>query len=513
MARKARNPSTNGEAGSAANGAPADALPAAIDAGLDTPAMRQWAQAKQQVPDALLFFRMGDFYELFHQDAEEIAARLGLTLTSRTKDRSVPMAGVPYHSADQYIRRLLALGYRIAICEQLEDPALTKGLVRRGVVRVITPGTVIEESLLPGESNNYLAALCPPVDTPGFLGFQAGRVAAVDKKGAPLVDFAQDWGVAWLDLSTGTWGYEEGPREAIEDWLVSLAPAELLVPGPTWDGKALTPFQPARKPAAGNSTAAAGATATGTVPAATAADHAGKTVPAASPRLEKTAVVTAERAQFDPLLALEALSEFFARRKGFTPPHLGPGLGACGAILHYLRSTQFDVPTDANTSPLPVASFSGGLKSLSHIEPPERAGREKGMVLEGDAATHLELVESSAGVARSLLGCLRLNKTAAGTRLMRQWLLQPLKDIKAISERHGGIAWLIAHAELLQELRGGLATVGDMERLTARVCTERANARDLAALVASLKQVGVLHQRLQAQKVAGEAGPLMERLA
>lgn len=482
---------------------------------MDTPAMRQWALAKQQVPDALLFFRMGDFYELFHQDAEEIAAKLGLTLTSRTKDRSVPMAGVPYHSADQYIRRLLAQGYRIAICEQLEDPALTKGIVRRGVVRVITPGTVIEESLLPGESNNYLAAFCPPIDTPGFLGFQAGRAAPHDKKGNPLVDFAHDWGAAWLDLSTGAWGYEEGPREAIEDWVAALSPAELLVPGPTWDGKRLTPYQAVR-PAAANADAvgtAAPSPGSAAASAAPATQHAGKTVAADSPRLESTAVVACDRAQFDPLLAVEALSEFFSRRKDFVPPHLGPGLGACGAILHYLRSTQFDQPETTGSSPLPVASFSGGLKGLGHIEPPERAGREKGMVLEGDAARHLELVDSPAGATRSLWGCLRLNKTAAGTRLMKRWLLQPLKDLKAIEERHACIDALLANEYLLQELRAGLSGVGDTERLTARICTERANARDLAALAASLKQVAVLQEKLAACDSAGLAVPAFDRLA
>ncbi|MGH7145675.1 MAG: DNA mismatch repair protein MutS [Planctomycetota bacterium] len=561
---------------------------AAAETGPDTPAMRQWAQAKEQAPDALLFFRMGDFYELFFQDAEEIAATLGLTLTSRNKDRSVPMAGVPYHSADQYIRRLLVQGYRIAICEQLEDPALTKGLVKRGVVRVITPGTVIEDSLLPGESNNFLAAICPPIDTAGFLGFQAGRRAPTDRQGRPLVDFATDWGASWLDLSTGAWGYEEGSREVIEDLLASLSPAELLVSGPTWNGKYLTSFRPtprahpgrpaqpttpnlgaatgsqvaadageraagapAPAPAAATDPnlskaepppAAAPSSAKGPGTASAPEPHPGRTLTSESPRLNNTAVVACDRAQFDPLLAAEALAALFARRKQFEPPPAGPGLGACGAILYYLRATQIvsaaapgasgadgllaggaaattvaaaagsaDVAAVGTAAtdrpPLATASFSGGLKGFGHVEPPERAGRERGMVLEGDAARHLELVDSSAGPMRSLVGTLRLNKTAVGTRLMRQWLCQPLKELKAIEERQDCIAAFLAEGALLHSLREGLAGMGDLERLTARVCTERANARDLAALATGLGRVAAVRERLAGLEIgAGGAG-------
>lgn len=173
-----------------------------------TPLMRQYAAAKQKHPDALLFFRLGDFYELFYEDAKTAARELQITLTSRDKERAIPMCGVPHHAADQYIPRLLRLGYRIAICEQLEDPKLTKTIVRREVTRVLTPGTAIDPTLN-SEQNNFLAALC-------FDG--------------------QTVGLALLDNSTGDFRATEfhgrDIHEAIMqccDELMRLAPAEILL--------------------------------------------------------------------------------------------------------------------------------------------------------------------------------------------------------------------------------------------------------------------------------------------
>ncbi len=173
-----------------------------------TPVMRQYAAAKQKHPDALLFFRLGDFYELFYEDAKTAARELQITLTSRDKERAIPMCGVPHHAADQYIPRLLRLGYRIAICEQLEDPKLTKTIVRREVTRVLTPGTAIDPTLN-CDQNNFLAALC----------FDGAKI-----------------GLALLDNSTGdfraTEFYGKDTREAMArccDELVRLAPAEILL--------------------------------------------------------------------------------------------------------------------------------------------------------------------------------------------------------------------------------------------------------------------------------------------
>src|SRR5271155_4592897 len=136
-----------------------------------TPLMRQYAAAKRQNPDALLFFRMGDFYELFFEDAQVAARELQITLTARDRERAVPMCGVPYHAADAYLSRLLRKGYRVAICEQMEDPKLTKKIVRREVTRVLTPGTAVDPTLA-SERNNYLAAL-------HITGSGTGQVAAI----------------------------------------------------------------------------------------------------------------------------------------------------------------------------------------------------------------------------------------------------------------------------------------------------------------------------------------------
>src|SRR5271155_1804143 len=174
-----------------------------------TPLMRQYAAAKRQNPDALLFFRMGDFYELFFEDAQIAARELQITLTARDKERSVPMCGVPYHAADTYLSRLLRKGFRVAICEQMEDPKLTKKIVRREVTRVLTPGTAVDPALA-SERNNYLAAL-------HITGSGTGQVAAI----------------ALLDLSTGDFRTTEfsgaGSVGFCVDELIKAQPSEILL--------------------------------------------------------------------------------------------------------------------------------------------------------------------------------------------------------------------------------------------------------------------------------------------
>jgi len=169
-----------------------------------TAMMEQYERVKRQYRHALLFFRMGDFYEMFNEDAKVAAKVLGLALTSRTKgENAVPMAGVPYHSVSQYLRKLVEAGYDVAICEQVEDPALAKGLVRREVTRVVTAGTLVDEAIIPDKESNYLAAVLP---------------------GQGM------WGLSWADLSTGAFFTEEVPESQVEDELFRLEPAECLVP-------------------------------------------------------------------------------------------------------------------------------------------------------------------------------------------------------------------------------------------------------------------------------------------
>src|SRR5260370_26355182 len=173
-----------------------------------TPMMQQYQEAKERHPGMLLLFRMGDFYELFNSDAETAARVLGLTLTSR--DKTVPMAGFPHHALEPYLRKLLQAGHRVAICDQVEDPALAKGLVRREVTRVVTPGTLTEEELLDPRQANYLAAIFAPNP----------RLPNRGKDGVV--------GLAWIDLSTGHFQAADVAQTDLTDELGRLAPSECL---------------------------------------------------------------------------------------------------------------------------------------------------------------------------------------------------------------------------------------------------------------------------------------------
>src|SRR3954470_13024601 len=166
-----------------------------------TPMMQQYREAKERHPGMLLLFRMGDFYELFDADAEVASRVLGLTLTSR--DKTIPMAGFPHHALEMHLGKLLRAGHRVAICDQVEDPALARGLVRREVTRVVTPGTLTEDDLLDPRQANYLAALLPGAGS-------GGRVA----------------GLAWVELSTGLFQAADVPRERVADELSRLGPSE-----------------------------------------------------------------------------------------------------------------------------------------------------------------------------------------------------------------------------------------------------------------------------------------------
>ena len=172
--------------------------------------MRQYQDAKKACPEALLFFRMGDFYELFHSDAETAAPILGLTLTSRDKSNAVPMAGFPHHQLDSYIAKLIKLGHRVAVCEQVEDPKTAKGLVKREVSRVVTPGTVIDEALLNPSESNFLVAICPS--------------EFCNKKNT------EQCGVSWADISTGQFFTTAVPAAQLPDLIDRIGASEILIP-------------------------------------------------------------------------------------------------------------------------------------------------------------------------------------------------------------------------------------------------------------------------------------------
>ncbi|MEE8106877.1 MAG: DNA mismatch repair protein MutS, partial [Planctomycetota bacterium] len=243
----------------------------------ETPMMRQYNAAKSKSEGALLFFRMGDFYELFFDDAKVASQALGITLTSRSKERDIPMAGVPVRSAEGYLRRLVKQGFRVAICEQLQDPATVKGIVDRDVVRIVTPGTLTEDDALQAKSNNYLLALCPG---------------------------ARRAGLAWADLSTGRFLLEDVPKAEMFDAVARVRPAEVLLPEDQLES--------------GDELVAALARLTGTAP---------QGVPGWV--IEESSASRVLKEHF----SVATLEGFGLRKKD-------PSLGAAAAVLHYLKETQ-----------------------------------------------------------------------------------------------------------------------------------------------------------------------------
>jgi len=245
-----------------------------------TSAMAQYADAKKRYPDALLFFRMGDFYEMFHEDAKLASQELGLTLTARDKERKVPMAGVPVKAADGYLQRLLARGHKVAICEQTSDPKTTKGLLQRDVVRVLTPGTLTEDASLDPSSSNFLLAIHPPK--------AKGRTRRV--------------GLAWVDLSTGRFLVAEPSPDALLDELARIQPAEVLLPE----------------------------------------TEAGMALGAEIGTGLRTSITYVPPWTVEAASGVRALKEHFrvASLTGFGMQRMTAAQGAAGAILEYLRETQ-----------------------------------------------------------------------------------------------------------------------------------------------------------------------------
>jgi DNA mismatch repair protein MutS len=387
---------------------------------MTTPAMQQYKRLKAQYPDAILFFRIGDFYEMFYEDARTASKVLGLALTSRSKgEGAVPMAGVPYHALDTYLAKMIRAGYRVAICEQIEDPALAKGLVKRDISRLVTPGTLTDDALLEGKENNYLASV-------HLAGPRAG--------------------LAWVDLSTGAFFARDLARETLLDELTRLRPRECLM-------------------------------------AEGAAEAAADLVAAIR---EATGALVSERSAFvfDRDEAERLLLAHFAAASldGFGVADLVCGISAAGAIIDYLQETQ--------------------RTSCAHIRRIERVESGRWLHLDDTTQRSLELVETLRDRRRenSLLAVLDRTTTAAGARLLRQWILCPLARREAIEARLGAIGELFAARELRAELTKHLADTSDIERIVGRVATSRAGPRDMLALGRTLAQIPAVKARLTARQ-------------
>ena len=379
----------------------------------ETPMMQQHRAIKQKYPDAILLFRVGDFYETFGQDAVIAAQVLGITLTKRNNGAaaSLELAGFPHHALDTYLHKLVKAGYRVAICDQLEDPKQAKGVVKRGVTEMVTPGTALNDKLLEHHSNNFLAG----------------------------IHFTENdhFGLAFLDISTGEFLVAEGDREYADKLLQSFKPSEVI-------------FQRHRQKNFrewfGN----------------------------------KTYTYTLDEWIFDGVYANDILLKHFQTHslKGFGVEDLQDGLIAAGSIIHYLKDTEHP--------------------HLQHISSIQRIDRDDFLWMDRFTIRNLELVPE-AGWERNdrqhnLLSVLDNTVSPMGARLMKRWIVFPLKDIIKINERLDLVEFFIRETELRNKLVQAIRLCGDIERLVSKIPSKRINPREILQLARGLQQVSIIKE-------------------
>jgi DNA mismatch repair protein MutS len=416
-----------------------------------TPMLRQYQELKRQHPGTLLFFRLGDFYELFFEDAITGSRALEITLTARHKERGqpIPMCGVPHHSIAGHVARLIRKGYRVAICEQTEDPSKAKKLVRREVVRVITPGTAVDPNLVEAKESVFLAAVCGAGDTYGaaFLDLSTGEFRATELCGED----------AWARVRSDMDSYS--PRELL--FPSSLAP--LVKDSFAGHGahKALLPLddesQSENAPAARIMPAEHAATASVGV-----------------------ALTPVDDWLWEPTSCASLLLEQFGARtlEGYGLAGKIAAVSAAGACLRYARETQ--------------RAAAAHVTDITFYETHEH------LVLDSVTCRNLELVESQGTTGRgaSLLDVLDATVTGMGARLLRSWLLRPSVRRGEIESRHAAVEELQRSQMRRDRVRALLKDVSDLERLTGRINLGTATPRDLVALRRSLDQVPHIRQAL-----------------
>ncbi len=405
-----------------------------------TPLMRQYTAIKKEHPNALLFFRLGDFYELFFDDAVTASRELQITLTSRNKEKgiAIPMCGVPYHAAENYIAKLIRKGFKVAICEQMEDPRLAKKLVRREVTRVVTPGTAADSSL-GSEENNFLAAICSNKDLAGF---------------------------AALDLSTGEFRATEfsGPdaERRIFEELQQLRPREILYASslPLFDRT--------------------GGDRASQIPDKGQTRERADLQSALANERWRMAFTPLDDWIFAPDHAIPLVENHFGvlSLEGFGLAGRSAAAAAAGAVLHYVRETQRG--------------------TLEHVDRIGYYERQNCLVLDAVTVRNLELTEpifgSVSGTAGegddvTLFRSLDATITPMGKRLLRAWMLRPSIDGEEITQRLDAVESMVRETVHREELRRSFDGIFDIERLLSRVTLEAANPRDLLALTSSLARL------------------------
>jgi DNA mismatch repair protein MutS len=406
-----------------------------------TPLMQQYQTVKSRYPHALLLFRLGDFYELFYEDAIIAARELQITLTSRNREKGqpIPMCGVPYHAAEGYIARLIRAGFKIAICDQMEQPGPGKKLVRREVVRVITPGTATDVAVLDLKENNFLAAV------------------SRHSSGSPV-------GLAYVDLSTGEFQATEfvgaGATEAMRDELQLLRPRETLLPRPQ------QLFETAKT---------------------SLLDGSG----GVESRLDEWIF------QFD--YAERILREQFgvAELTGFGLDGHLQALCAAGAVVHYLRENS------AHGNDAPSVEALRHLDRVRYYEQHDTLILDPVSVRNLEIISPIFTEEAGRGGPTTFLAAMDVTVTGMGARLLRAWILRPLIDRDAIEGRLGAVSHLLQQTVVRGEIRKELKGILDLERLTSRITLGLAAPRELVALRKSLAQLPVLKKFLTPPPLGG----------
>jgi DNA mismatch repair protein MutS len=435
--------------------------------------MQQYHAVKKQHAGALLLFRLGDFYELFYEDAVLASRVLQITLTARNKEKGqpVPMCGVPYHAAENYIAKLIRAGHKVAICEQMEEPGPGKKIVRREVIRVLTPGTAMGTELVDAKENNFLAAVAY-----GKAGSAAANAAAAGGSSTAGPSSSSKAGrqtearvgLAYVDLSTGEFRATEFTGDKAEarlrDELEILRPREVLVARPV----SLFPDDRRTSP--------------------TLWDLKGKSI---ETRLEDWI--------FEGGHAARQLEQHFQvmALEGFGLSGHPQATAAAGAIVYYLRETSAIGARDAKDA-AKVPGLRPAGTGLEHLDRIAYYEQQNAMVLDQVTARNLELVEPAQGDAPSstLFGAMDETATGMGARLLRAWILRPEISLEEIEARLDAVGELksrtIAREELFKELGGIL----DLERLMSRITLGIASPRDLVALKTSLEKIPCLRRLL-----------------
>jgi len=380
----------------------------------DTPLMQQHRAIKQRYPDAILLFRVGDFYETFGEDAIVASKILGITLTKRNNGAaaSSELAGFPHHALDTYLHKLVKAGHRVAVCDQLEDPKMVKGIVKRGVTELVTPGVATNDKLLEGSSNNFLAGVYFPEGWPETGGRTKAGV-----------------GLSFLDISTGEFFVAEGDTEYADKLLQTLKPAEIVFQ---------RSFQKHFKEIFGS----------------------------------KFFTYTLDSWLFEEKFATENLLKHFQTHslKGFGVEDMPAGIIAAGAVLYYLKDTEHP--------------------HLQHLASIQRIDRSDFLWMDRFTIRNLELMGPASGEqGHSLLKVIDNTVSPMGARLLKRWLLMPLKELDPIRQRLDAVEFFIKDPALRTALAQHIHECGDIERLVAKIPGRKIGPRELLQLARGLEHI------------------------